>query len=333
MRHAPVTLAGQIREHLARGEEWDVLLCCDMLNLAELRGLVPQIAHLPAVVYFHENQLTYPVRPQHAHKGDLHFAYTNFTTALAGDEIWFNSQFHLDEFLTSLRAFLGKMPDYQHTEAVETIRKKAKVHPPGITGFPLRAARNPGPLRILWAARFEFDKNPEDFFAAIRQLREQGVSMRLSVIGQEFRQSPEVFSQMKKELADVIDHWGYQESVEAYRAALAQADVVVSTAVHEFFGISMVEAISAGAYPILPERLAYPQVLDLDNHPDCKRFFYDGSVEALTQKLLECSRNLQSGDLWHGCSVKPSDIVARFTWPVLAPQFDTELSNIAVTRP
>ena len=47
----------------ATGERWDCLFCSDMLNLAELKGLAPRIlGSLPSVLYFHENQLTYPVQ-------------------------------------------------------------------------------------------------------------------------------------------------------------------------------------------------------------------------------------------------------------------------------
>ena len=49
-----------------------------------------------------------------------------------------------------------------------------------------------------------------------------------------------------------------------YLKILSEADIIVSTAIHEFFGISVVEAIAAGAYPLLPKRLAYPEVLALE---------------------------------------------------------------------
>lgn len=192
MRHSAITFASEAAKLLNAGERWELLFCSDMLNLAEFAALVPpELATLPKVIYFHENQLTYPVRLED--ERDYQFAMTNLTAALAADAVWFNSQFHMNSFLVALSRFLKSMPDHQPLAAIETIRTKSSVHPPGIGEFPARPARKPGPIRILWAARWEHDKNPEDFFEAIGILKAQNVPFRLSVIGQSFRDQPEVF--------------------------------------------------------------------------------------------------------------------------------------------
>lgn len=49
----------------------------------------------------------------------------------------------------------------------------------------------------------------------------------------------EVFVEASNRLAQHIVHWGYQESREEYVEILKRADVVVSTAKHEFFGVAM----------------------------------------------------------------------------------------------
>lgn len=41
-----------------------VLFCSSVLNLCELVALRPDLAALRKVIYFHENQLVYPVRKQ-----------------------------------------------------------------------------------------------------------------------------------------------------------------------------------------------------------------------------------------------------------------------------
>ena len=76
MRHSAITFAQQAAEALKKEQNWDIVFCSDMLNLAEFTALIPvEIASLPKVIYFHENQLTYPVRVQD--ERDYQFAMTN----------------------------------------------------------------------------------------------------------------------------------------------------------------------------------------------------------------------------------------------------------------
>jgi len=124
--------------------------------------------------------------------------------------------------------------------------------------------RREGPLRILWPHRWEHDKKPEVFFAALGQLNQLSLDFRLSVLGQSFSQEPEVFADARKTFQHRIDHWGFLESKEEYWRVLADADVVVSTADHEFFGVAVAEAALYGCLPILPRRLAYPELYKED---------------------------------------------------------------------
>lgn len=331
MRHAAVTLAEETAALLAEGRHFDRLWASDMLNLAEYLGLAPPaIRAIPSVIYFHENQLTYPVR--HEDQRDLHFAFSNFTSALAADAVWFNSAFHRDEFLEATRAYLRRMPDYAPLAAVDQVAAKSTVEPPGVEEFPPRAARPDGPLHILWAARWEHDKDPESFFAAIDQLAGRDIPFRLSVIGQAFRDVPLVFADAAVRHGARIVHWGYQESREDYRRVLSEADVFVSTAAHEFFGLSAVEAIAAGCYPVLPRRLAYPELLDLENHPEAAEFFYDGTVDGLVARLVECSAQLASGELVTRTAVAREQVL-RFTWERRAPALDAAIEALGTTTP
>jgi len=280
MRHSAITFADQVNERVAGGETFDGLFASSMLNLAEFKGLVePAIAALPAVIYFHENQLTYPVREER--ERDLHFAFTNLTTALAADQVWWNSAFHRDDYLAATTRFLQRMPDHAPTNAVEQIREKSQIQYPGIHPIPT-AAKAGQRCHILWCARFEHDKNPALFFEALEEIA--STPFRLSVIGEEFENAPDIFAEAKERFADRIVYWGYQPSREAYERVLQEADVVVSTAEQEFFGISVVEAVAAGCYPMLPDRLAYPEVIDKARNPDC---FYDGTREGLVACLRD----------------------------------------------
>ncbi len=325
MRHSAITLANQTAEKIKAGEKWDIIFCSDMLNLAEYLGLVPQsIQKLPSIVYFHENQLTYPVA--HPQEFDFHFVLTNLITALASTEVWFNSSYHQDIFLDELRDFLKRMPDYQPFEAVDDIRNKSVVRHPGIRQFQKRGKRAIGPMRIIWAARWEHDKNPELFFESLRILKEKKIEFRISVMGEQFRQSPEIFNTARKEFADYIDLWGYQEDRSDYETALLGADVFVSTADHEFFGFSVLEGAAAGAFPLVPEKLAYPETLELEAGNE--DFFFKGGAEELAEKLAGLSEKVRGNNLWDGDPDRAIRVVEKFFWNTKAPLLDEELKRL-----
>lgn len=272
VRQAPVELARQIDAKAAAGQRWDALWCTSMLDLAALRGLCPAAANLPGAVYFHENQLTYPTR--YAGQRDVHYGLTNMTSALAAIAshprkgsfgpppcVWWNSAYNRDSFLDALAELLQSMPDYPMPEAVETIREASAVHYPGIDLIEPASQRNSDqPPVLLWAARWEYDKGPELFFDALDVLAKRNVPFRLSVIGEQFAEGPACFKQAQERFADRIVRWGYQPTRETYEGALREADLVVSTSKHEFFGIAVAEAVSAGCMPVLPKTLAYPEV-------------------------------------------------------------------------
>jgi glycosyltransferase involved in cell wall biosynthesis len=334
MRHGAVTLARLAAERMERGERWDLVFCSDMLNLAEFLGLAPApLRELPHVVYFHESQLTYPVREPN--ERDLHFAFTNFTTALAADAVWFNTAWHRDIFLKELENLLGRMPDYHGLEGLDILRETAAVEPPGVERLARREAPSPpsAPLRILWAARWEYDKDPDAFFDALGLLAVRDVAFRLSVIGQQFRDRPPVFDRARKAYGDRIDRWGYQFDRTEYEAALREADVVVSTAIHEFFGLSLVEAAMAGAFPLVPERLAYPEVFRADAEGN-EIFFYDGTPADLADALALLDRRRRTeGDLWDGDPERALRTVERFAWGRRAPALDAALEKVRPRRP
>jgi glycosyltransferase involved in cell wall biosynthesis len=327
MRHSAITFVEQAQAMVADGAAFDLLFCSDMLNLAEFRGLAPEsIRQLPTVVYFHENQLTYPARRED--ERDLHFGMINCTTALAADQVWFNSAFHRDSFLGALKALLHRMPDYNHVEVVDIIARKSVVHPQGIAESTMCGTRLPGPPRILLVARWEHDKNPELFFRAMYWLKDEGVDFRLSVIGEQFSEVPAVFAEAQSRLGDQIDRWGYQSTRNDYERALAEADIVVSTADHEFFGVGVIEAVAAGAYPLLPKRLAYPEIFGSG-----EQFFYDGSFDNLVVRLKELIRNTHEGRLWERHPDRLANVVEKYYWKNLAPRLDDALQSLSRSMP
>ena len=332
MRHSAITFAGQLDKIREKEKGWNLIFCSDMLDLAGFLGLTARRSlPVPAAAYFHENQLTYPVL--HAKEYDYHFAFSNLTTALAAREVWFNSAFHRDSFLSALPKFLRRMPDHRPLAEIEIIREKSRVRYPPIESFPARPPREPGPLRILWAARWEYDKRPDIFFRALEILAERGADFRLSVIGGgRGKKCDPIFCRLKEKFADRIIHWGWRKDKSDYRTVLLTSDVAVSTADHEFFGIGMAEAAAAGVYPLVPARLAYPEVLGPSSGEGRDDFFYQGGAKELACRLEELIERFAKDNLWQGEPDRGRKRVKRFYWEKLVPIMDDDLDHLAETH-
>ncbi len=286
----------------------DGLLCSPFLDVAAFRGLLPpSFRDLPIHVYFHENQFAYPVQVND--ERDFHFALTNFTTALAADRLAFNSRYNFVSFLNGCRELLAKMPDMvlKGWES-EIINKTTILYPPldfaEIDAAANGAEHNPAPV-ILWNHRWEHDKNPELFFETLFDLQREGLPFRLIVVGQSFDRQPEIFAQARIILADRLEQFGYVKSRRAYIDLLAKADLVVSTAGHEFYGIAVLEAVRAGCRPLLPNRLSYPELLPAE-------FLYND--DELTAALRHCLTE-KAG------RIDGRKLTDKFSWPRLREDY------------
>jgi hypothetical protein len=84
----------------------------------------------------------------------------------------------------------------------------------------------------------EHDKGPDNFCAVLLKLLEAGREFKVSFLGSHTSDIPECISVALSRLGSRVLHQGPLPR-EQYWQALQQADVVVSTAKHEFFGVAM----------------------------------------------------------------------------------------------
>jgi glycosyltransferase involved in cell wall biosynthesis len=323
MRGGAVSLA---RMALARGRRPDLIVSTDMLDLAVFRALTASLlGGVPAAIYFHENQLTYPLPP--GRQRDIGLAWVNYTAALCADAVRFNSAFHRRELLAALPDLLGRYHDYRELDTVAAIAAKSAVLPPGIDLVALDApAAGPpagaGPPTILWSSRWEYDKQPAVFFAALEALEAQGHDFRLIVAGEHIDPNAPDFAAARARWAPRIIHWGYAPSRAAYAALLRRADIVVSTAAQEFFGIGVVEAMYCGCAPLLPRRLNYPDLIPAELHAEALYRSDDELPAALAAAIAR--RGARPRAEWRA-------IAAPFDWAALAPQYDAAFAAISGT--
>jgi len=314
MQGGAVTLAEHVRDLDSRP---DLILATDMVNLPAFLALTrDSLADVPAVLYCHENQLTYPLPP--GEKRDLTYGMINWLSMLAADRVFFNSSYHLEDWFQALPNMLKHFPDCSHLHRVEEVRAKASVLPVGCDLQRLDAVPEPeasgGPPLILWNQRWEYDKNPETFFSALDALVESGIGFRVAIAGRSHRQSAPEFEAAAARLGDRVVHFGHAEAGE-YERLLRGAGIVVSTAIHEFFGVAVVEAIYAGCFPVLPRRLSYPELIPETLHERC---LYD-SFAGLVERLGAALERPQSLD---PVTAQLRVVIRRYDWQRLAPVYD-----------
>ncbi|XP_061181500.1 glycosyltransferase-like domain-containing protein 1 [Saccostrea echinata] len=398
-----------LAQNIPVSKDYRVLFCSSVLNLAELTALRPDLAPLKKIIYFHENQLIYPVREKK--ERDIQHGYNQILSCLVADRVVFNSHHNMESFLSSIDHFLHIIPDYRPKNLANQIRSKCQViyfplldrkkfsTDEGLQmdscSLPCNQINNPAsqelianqsttsetilsyqgsdseserlttnedltlelqrsicgtesitpsemldldsknknstkrtelvtsntstsenqtctltdqsnitdtvtanstanqmqkftdlsviqaqrshdlqnsvsrdnlpkqeerPLHIVWAHRWEHDKGPESFFNTVINLHKEGCRFKLSVLGEQFTDNLGVFEKSKPILGEHLEHWGYVPSKAEFHRVLEKADVAVSTALHEFFGVSMLEAVQMKCYPLCPNRLVYPEI-------------------------------------------------------------------------
>lgn len=304
----------------------DLILASDMLNLPVFLTLAGErLTGVPVALYFHENQLTYPLPPDQ--KRDLHYGFINAVSALRADALFFNSAYHQDAFLDELPRLLKHFPDYPELWAVAALRRKAQVLPLGLDLARLDAHRpaesHTGRPLLLWNHRWEYDKDPETFFRAVYTLAEEGLDFGLILLGESLRNRPDEFLAARRRLPDRIVHFGYAEAAADYARLLWQADVVVSTARHEFFGAAVVEACYCGCFPVLPHCLSYPELLPPEYHTACLYTGFEGLLDRLRYAITHIQEIRRLS--WR-------EPMARFDWPQMAPRYDELLEQAGGRR-
>lgn len=312
IRGAALTLAREV------AEPPDVVIASSLLDVAQFLGHArAQIGDAPVLLYMHENQLTYPL-PEGTRR-DLGPALTNWTSMVAADLVVFNSEFHRRVWFGAVREMLGTMPDPNHLDLVPEVEAASQILPIGVelgwveTGPKLE----PGAPLIVWNHRWEHDKRPDLFAAAVRELLGGGALFRVAICGEAPTGMPDDFVELPGLLGDRLLQFGHAERPR-YEQILRSADVVVSTADHEFFGVAVIEGMAAGAFPVVPNRLSYPELMPPSVLADGMFSTPEELVERLAAALAErADREMLAA------AARP------YAWESVAPAYDRTLEHLA----
>ena len=318
MHGGAITLAEKFNKKYSKEEHPDLILTTDMLNLPLFHSFINK--KIPTVTFFHENQLTYPWSSKDRDKikkRDHHYGFINYSTALKSDTILFNSKFHLDSFIDALKIFLKQFPDHRGLSNIDIIKNKSIV---SYLGLDLKRfdkykelSKNKIPI-ILWNHRWEYDKNPNVFFHTLKILKESNIKFNLVILGEQFATEMDEFKNAKNYFADEIIHVGYCDSFKDYAKWLWKCDILPVTSNQDFFGLSIMEAIYCNCTPLLPNRLAYPELFK--NNTD---IFYDSNNELMIKlkKLIRLFPRLENFQ----------DIAKNYDWSYISKNYDYYLLN------
>lgn len=312
--------------------DYDCLIATFMTDLSALRGMRPNLCLLPTLLYFHENQFAYPkskdldnpAETQRIEIQRIEPQIVQLYSSICADKLIFNSRFNRDTFLSGVEELLKKMPDCIPKGVCESLKAKSQCLAVPLTEsfFAMVNTRQRGKnrsLQIVWNHRWEYDKGPELLADCIASLP-PSLALCFHVVGQRFRTTPKAFERIYELLVarKWLGEWGFVASNSEYRSLLARSDIVLSTADHDFQGLSVLEAVALGCVPLVPNRVVYPEWFS-------GNFLYavDGDVKQnLCNKLVSLERQYSSG------TFPSAPTLELFRWCQLQSGYDEVLFEL-----
>lgn len=164
------------------------------------------------------------------------------SNSLAADQILFNSNYNRNSFIKSIRKVLNiATTELKNCNVESEIDAKCFViyYPIAIDQLNLSLKSSERcALHLVWPHRWEHDKNPELLSATLQKLDAANIDFVVSIIGERSTVIPTCFVELQEKLGKKLHRFGYLTRDE-YFECLCDADIVVSTADHEFYGVSM----------------------------------------------------------------------------------------------
>lgn len=348
-------------------EDDDILVIDGMFDVTILVALLMKRTKKPKIlVYLHENQLTTPFTSQDRDKKNnthWHYGMAHWRSLLVADGFVFNSQTHLEAFATALPKIINEQcprdaVQWQLKRAQELLetqctvlrygleldelllQSKTKKRPldaviqEGSSPTTIMTENNKKIPTILWNARLEEDKNPAAFLDLMHQVRRRKVKegFRLIILGTDPSKEKKWESRIRKEFAKELLYLGWCKDRKEYSQWLRKASIVISTAQHETFGISIVESVYCGALPLLPKRLSYPELFPLEQFSMDNLYTTtrgDGLEKLL--RLLSLVSNDPQGHVKAQARAKAA--VSQFRWVRMGSIYDHFFTEIANGKP
>ena len=296
---------------------YDLLIVTSMVELSALRSIVPSLTKIPTILYFHENQFVYPLQGKEQLRELVHFQLSSLYSAISADLLLFNSEYNRSSFLKGVQTFLRSMPDFAPKSIVSKLSDKSLVLPVPLEDELFERKKEDcfrEELFFVWNHRWEYDKGPEVLLKTLELCKLNLIKFKLALLGQQFSNSPDCFEKIKLQFKPNLLHLGYLSSRASYLDMLQSCDIILSTALHEFQGLAVLEAIALGLVPAVPNRLAYPEFIPSENLFSSFPNDIEKEAQSLYQLLMKYQENKND--------ISPYSIdVSHLSWKFLRAEY------------
>lgn len=311
----------------------DLVIATSMVDLSTLKGISPALSGVPCVVYFHENQLAYPVSAKSFKS--IEPAMVNIYAALAAEKICFNSEYNRASFLAGSAELLKRFPDYVPNNIVKHISDKSQILAVPLSGdvFAPSHTQQSGEqgsqwdqnrcFEIVWNHRWEYDKGPDRLLALVSEL-DTTLNLRFHIVGQRFSKVPDAMHALHALLQqrDWLGQWGPVADRAGYLQLLRCSDVVLSTAIHDFQGLAVLEGLASGCAPLVPNRLAYPEFIASDFLYPVGQTLAEEARYAAQALIEQYTRFNAVGGAASDTRKRWQKTVQNLTWQVMKPAYE-----------
>ena len=290
----------------------DLLFTSEALNLADLYRLMPNLLKKPSIVYFHSNQLPHP-----SSTSDSPIDMANLNTATAATETWFNSMFHLRDFLQRASALVARHPELSGRNPMPELTAKAHLMRPAVDFSPIQETLMQGEVPRKKRGIFveTRDANVRLLNAALATLQRRGERFELITVGPVEELDPE----LPRTTLPEADEW-------AHVKAMLASGIFLSTKDGCPCDYRAVRSLAAGCWPVVPANGSYPELLPQRIHGHA---FHDSSASGLSSKLQ---------DSWHvelptGYEDELADILGQYDPMVACKAMDERIEQLCAGTP
>jgi hypothetical protein len=289
----------------------DVLFTSEALNLADLVRLLPSLANKPSVVYFHSNELPDPGQFESTGPHEL----VNLSTAQAATELWFNSDYHIQNFAYRTAGRIQRHPELSSRNPLpEMLGKSYLMFPPvELNVVEELAATN----QIARKKRTIFvetrDADMDLLNAGLATLAERGEKFDLITVGPVEELSTD-FTRITIPEADEVGQIKGMLTAGLFLSVRRWAPV----------DLYFVRAMAAKCWPVVPPSGVYPEIIPKEMHECC---LHDQTSDNLATRIQ---------DAWHLYNIDdaaPKFVAAVKVFDAISAcrAMDDRLSRLAIT--